>query len=104
MARFEEFFRKWCRNHGVKIAEEVRAEVIRLSSKQYPPASRPYTPPRKRTGRFVGSVSIVRTTNGARLVFWAPYSSFLLRGTRFMAPRPVHEIALKNVLKRRGRR
>jgi hypothetical protein len=102
MARFEEFFKKWARDRGVKIAEEVKAEAIRLStSKRYPPASRPGTPPAMRTGRFARSIKIVRTTNGARLVFWAPYSKFLLLGTRKMAPRPVHEIALANVLKRR---
>lgn len=102
MARLEEFFKKYARNLGVTIAEETRKEAIRLSSRPYPPASRAGQPPRMRSGRFARSISIVRTANGCRLIFWAPYSSFVLKGTRFMAARPVHEIALRNVLRRRG--
>ena len=102
MARLEEFFRRYARNLGVKIAEEVRKEAIRLSSTRYPPASKPGRPPKMRTGRFRNSIKIVKTANGCRLIFWAPYSSFLLKGTKFMKPRPVHEIALRNVLKKRG--
>jgi hypothetical protein len=103
MARLEEFFKRWARDHGVKIAEEVRKEAIALSSKSYPPASKPGQPPRKRSGNFIAKIRLVRTANGVRLIFFASYSSFLLKGTRKMAPRPVHEIALKNVLKRRKR-
>lgn len=100
--RLEEFFRKYARNYGVGVAEEVRKEIIAISSKPYPPASKPGQAPRKRTGNFVAKVRIVRTTNGARLVCWAPYSGFLQHGTKFMRPRPFLDIARKNVLKRRG--
>lgn len=105
MARWESFWKKWARDRGVGIAEEVAAEAVRLSTqKQYPPASKPGTPPAQRSGNFARKIRIVRTSKGARLVFFAPYSSYVLQGTRHMDPRPVHEIALKNVLKRRRKR
>jgi len=101
--QFSVFFRKWARNRGVGIAKEVLEEVTRISSKRYPPASRPGQPPAMRTGKFVRSGRVIRTANGAIIRWYAPYSGFLQYGTKFMGPRPYFDIALKNVLKRRKR-
>lgn len=103
MPTFSEWFKRYARNKGVQIAREVHAEAVRLSSVPYPPASKPGKAPRKRTGTFLKNIKLIETAKGAKIVFFAPYSSFLLLGTRFMEPRPVHQIALKNVLKRRKR-
>ena len=102
MANLEQFFRRFARNLGIGIAEKTAKKARRLSSTPYPPASRPGKPPRMRSGDFVRGISVVRTVFGARLVFAAPYSSFLLKGTRFMAARPVHEIALQQALIEKG--
>lgn len=102
--QFSEFFKKWARDRGVAIAEEVLEEVTRISSKPYPPASREGQPPARRTGKFVRSGRVIRTKNGALVRWYAPYAGFLQQGTRFMGPRPYFDIALKNVLKRRRRK
>lgn len=102
--QFADFFKKWARNRGVKIAEEVLKEVTRISSRKYPPASRPGQAPAMRTGKFVRSGRVIRTANGAVVRWYAPYSGFLQHGTRNMAARPYFDIALKNVLRRHRKR
>ena len=82
------------------IAADVKAEVQALVSTAYPPASRPLTPPHKRTGRLQGGITVVveKSTQGraAALVVKSNvvYGPMLETGTVKMAPRPYARVVL----------
>lgn len=98
--RIEVFFKKFAKDQGVKIAEKALVEIRKKLNTPYPPASRPYESPHRRTGNLRDKVRIVRTANGARLVAWAPYSGFLEHGTKNMDPRPFMQWSINEVIGR----
>jgi len=88
------------------IQGQVKAEVQSLIDKSYPPASKPFRPPHKRTGRLQKGITVVveKGTRGraAALVVKSsvPYGSYLEYGTIKMSPRPY----ARTVLMAGGRR
>ena len=92
-----QFFTKYCRGRGVQMADKLAKEIQRISSEPYPPASKPGRPPHRRSGKFVGGVHVIRTARGALVRFYAPYSKYLIFGTKHMDPRPALQIAAKSL-------
>jgi hypothetical protein len=76
------------------IAREVKAETQALIDTPYPPASKPLTPPHKRSGKLHGGITVVVETasrgKAAALVIKsdAPYANWVDKGTRKMVQRP----------------
>lgn len=92
-----QFFERYARGRGVMMADALAKEIKQISSDPYPPASKPGKPPHRRSGKFVSGVHVIRTTNGALVRFYAPYSKFLIYGTKHMDPRPALQIAAKRL-------
>lgn len=105
MADLQEFFVKYAKGLGMAAAEELKKEIITISSRQYPPASLAGQAPARRTGTFVDSIVVVPTSYGARLTIEvpgkAPYPFFLQYGTKRMKARPFLDIAKANIMKRK---
>lgn len=99
--KYAMFVKKCTKDLSLKLAKEIAEEARRLSNRRFPPASAPYEAPARRSGQFRDGIKAEPSGNRAKVTFLAPYSGFLLFGTVNMEPRPVHEMAVQNVLKRR---
>ena len=99
--QLSEFFQKYARKRGVMIAEQLAKEIREMISVPYPPASRPGKPPRRRSGKLLRSVKVVRTATGARVQIGKGlpglYASYLEYGTRKMLPRPMLKTAMRRM-------
>jgi hypothetical protein len=73
--------------------EQAQREVL---NEPYPPASRPGSPPHRRSGRLQAEsgTKINVQTGSIQLINAAPYASFLRDGTSRMARRPWQAAAL----------
>lgn len=85
---------------GVVIARHAKA----LVGVQYPPASSPGEPPRRRTGKLQRSITyqVERKGGGHSLKIFAaaPYGEFLETGTGKMAARPWRKRSYRETVKR----
>jgi hypothetical protein len=75
-----------------QIAPEIQSAIKKqLTRKKYPPASKPFTHPAKRTGNLANSVQIQVSRKGRRPALQLKtiyYGEYLQNGTPNMEPRP----------------
>ena len=101
MAKLEDFFVRYARERGIKVAEHFAVELRKTLSTRA--ATRrtasgrlvaifpalPYAPPRYVSGRLYKSVTVRKTARGATVVIMAPYGLPLEHGGgRMRTPHP----------------
>jgi len=85
------------------VSEQMLSQAREITDKPYPPASQPFNPPHKRTGRHQAGLGVTGTSRSA-ISFRvntkgdAPHSNLLQTGTSNMLPR----LTWEHVLFQRG--
>lgn len=90
-----DFFKRWARGRGVKIADQMAIELNQILSVQAPTRvtksgrivaatkATPFAPPRRVRGQLQSSVQVWRTVFGAKLRIQAFYGYYLEKSHRW---------------------
>lgn len=108
--RLAEFFERYAKGAGVKMADQLAIELRKILNVQAPvrrtrsgklvatTKARPFAIPRKVTGKLRNSVKVIRTPRGASVQVYARYGVFLEKGKRpYGFPHKFVSVALKNL-------